>query len=430
VIAGLHDALVARSAAGRPVRVGLIGAGTFGDMFLRQAVRVPGVEIAGVVDLRTERARAALDAAGAAGVPVDDELEPLLARSPDVVVEATGATIAAIGHVRAALAAGCHVVNVTVEADALVGPALVAAATRAGRVYSLASGDQPALICELVDWARTNGFDVVAAGKGTLHRPGFERTTPDDVWDRYGFDPAEADAAGYDRRMFTSFVDGTKSAIEMAAVAAATGLGVAEGGLAFPAAGARELAEVLRPESEGGRLERAGIVEVVSSAHPDGTPVAEDLRWGVYAVIEAPDDVAVRRFRDYGLAVDATGRHAALWRPNHLIGMELMTSVAQVALLGIAMGAPSRWVADVVAVAKADLPAGTELDGEGGYAVAGRLVPAARSRTGDAVPIGLAAGIRTVRPLAAGAIVTWADVEPSPHADVLSMRTGMAADAP
>lgn len=426
MIAGLHDLLLERERTQRPLRVGLIGAGTFGDMFLRQAVRVPGVQLAGVADLRPDHAALVLARAGApAGTFVTDDAAALIARAPDVVIEATGATIPAVRHILAALAAGCHVVNVTVEADALVGAALVTAAQAAHRTYSLASGDQPALICELVDWARVNGFPVVAAGKGTLHRPGFEQATPDDVWDYYGFDADEADASGYDRRMFTSFVDGTKSAIEMAAVAAATGLGVASVGLSFPPAGARQLADVLRPAAAGGSLECAGLVEVVSSSNADGTTVAEDLRWGVYAVLEAPDEIAARRFRDYGLAIDASGRYAGLWRPNHLIGMELMTSVAQVGLLGIPMGAPARYAADVAARTKTALPTGTMLDGEGGFAVTGRLLSATHARDQDIVPIGLAAGIRTIRPVEAGALITWADVEPSPAAEVLALRASM-----
>jgi len=426
VIAGLHDLLVARERAGTPLRVGVIGAGTFGDMFLRQAVRVPGVELAGVADLRPDHATSVLARAGApADTFVTDDAAALIVRTPDVLIEATGATISAVRHILAGLAAGCHVVNVTVEADALCGAALVAAAEAAGRTYSLASGDQPALICELVDWARVNGFPVVAAGKGTLHRPGFEQATPDDVWDFYGFDAAEADASGYDRRMFTSFVDGTKSAIEMAAVAAATGLGVASAGLSFPPAGARALADVLRPAVDGGSLERAGLVEVVSSSNADGTSVPEDLRWGVYAVLEAPDEIAARRFRDYGLAIDASGRYAGIWRPTHLIGMELMTSVAQSGLLGIPMGAPALYAADVAAQTKVALPEGTMLDGEGGFCVTGRLLPATQARTDDIVPIGLAAGIRTVRPVAAGALLTWADVEASPATEVLALRASM-----
>ena len=150
-------------------------------------------------------------------------------------MEATGSPVAGIRHALAAIAGGRHVVMVNVEADVLVGPGLAARAARAGVVYSLAYGDQPALICELVDWARTAGFEVVAAGKGTKYLPGYHAV---DARRRLGALRAErrqVAAGGLNAQMFTSFLDGTKSAIEMAAVANATGLGVPADGLAVPA---------------------------------------------------------------------------------------------------------------------------------------------------------------------------------------------------
>ena len=153
----------------------------------------------------------------------------------EVVIEATGHPAAGIRHARLATNAGKHVVMVNVEADALVGPLLAEEARRAGVVYSLAYGDQPALTAELVDWARAAGFRVVAAGKGTKYLPLYHSVTPDDVWSHYGLTPDEAKRAGMNPQMFNSFLDGTKSAIEMVAIANATGLDVPENGLAFPA---------------------------------------------------------------------------------------------------------------------------------------------------------------------------------------------------
>lgn len=443
MIAGTVSALRDRDHIGRPIRVGLIGAGTFGTMFLRQARRAPGVDVVAVADLDPLRAGNALVDAGfdRTTLHFGDELREgqvlatgdadavLAADGIDVLIEATGSPLDAVRHIRRALASGKDVVNVTVEADALVGPALAAEADRADRVYSFAYGDQPALICELVEWARINGFDVVAAGKGTLHQPGFASTTPDTVWERYGFDPAVADAAGYDRRMFTSFVDGTKSAIEMAAVASATGLGVADGGLRFPSSGNGDLANVLRPVSAGGTLARSGCVEVVSCVDTAGALVPGDLRWGVFVVFGAPDDAAARCFRDYGLATDESGRYAALWRPNHLVGMELMTSVAMAGIWGEGTGTPREHVADVVAVAKRDLPAEMEIDGEGGYAVYGRLMPASRAAQANALPIGLSRGLRTNRHISAGEVLTWDDVDESPETEIIAMREAMTSRA-
>ena len=171
----------------------------------------------------------------------DDAFALIGAEGLDVVIDATGHPAAGIAHARACFAAGRHVVMVNVEADCLAGPLLAKEAAEAGVVYSLAYGDQPALIAEMVDWARASGLDVVAAGKGTRYQPGFHHVTPDDVWTHYGLTPAEAEAGGMNPQMFNSFLDGTKSAIEMTAVANATGLTPAPEGLRFPPCGVDDL---------------------------------------------------------------------------------------------------------------------------------------------------------------------------------------------
>jgi predicted homoserine dehydrogenase-like protein len=422
----LASKLAEREAAGRPLRVALVGAGKFGTMWLAQAARTPGVHVAAVVDLAPDRARAALATAGfAAGSAkardvgdavrrratfVTDDAEKVLgAGEIEIVVDATGSPAAGVGLALGCARAGKHVVMVNVEADALCGPLLARRCREAGVVYSLASGDQPALICELVDWARTNGLPVVAAGKGTKYLPRYHRSTPETVWEDYGIPARDAARGGLNARMFNSFLDGTKSAIEMAAVANATGLAAARDGLGFPPCGADELARVLRPRTAGGVLERPGVVEVVSSLARDGTPVPRDLRWGVYVVFEAPSDYAARCFAEYGLVTDESGRFSALFRPYHLIGLELGTSIASVGLRHEPTGAPRAWEADAVATAKRDLAAGEVLDGEGGFLVFGKLMPAAESRRIGALPIGLAHGVRLVRPVRAGQPVCEAD---------------------
>ena len=204
-----------------------------------------------------------------------------------------------------AIDGGKHILSVKVEADALAGPLLADRARRAGVVYSLAYGDQPALTSELVDWARSSGFSVVAAGKGTKYLPAYHAVTPDDVWGHYGLTPAEAKAGVMNPKMFNSFLDGTKSAIEMTAIANACGLDVPSDGLSFPPCGVDDLPQILKPKSAGGSLERSGMVEVVSSLERDGRPVFRDLRWGVYVVIEAPNDYAAACFKQYGLKTDS-----------------------------------------------------------------------------------------------------------------------------
>jgi predicted homoserine dehydrogenase-like protein len=423
--------LLARAAAEKPLRVGLIGAGKFGSMYLAQAKHTPGLHLTAIADLAPERARAALartgwpaeryaarsflGAAKTGGTFVTDDANDLIAAPEvEIVIDATGSPSAGIRHVLACCTMHKHIVMVNVEADALAGPLLAQRAREASIVYSLAYGDQPALICEMVDWCRTAGFEVVAAGKGTKYLPAYHESTPATVWPHYGFTPADVAAGDFNAQMFNSFLDGTKSAIEMAAVANATGLTAAPDGLAFPPCGVDDLPRVLRPRDEGGQLHHAGQVEVISSLERDGRPVFRDLRWGVYVTFRAGEgsgeDYVRRCFREYGFSTDPSGRYSAMYKPYHAIGLELGVSVASVGLRGEPTGAPVAWNADVVATAKRNLAAGETLDGEGGYTVYGCLLPAAASRAIEALPLGLAHGIRLKRAIAAHARVTWEDV--------------------
>ncbi|TCR69792.1 SAF domain-containing protein [Bosea sp. BK604] len=425
--------LAARVEAGRPVRVALIGAGKFGSMFLSQVPHIKGLEVAVIADLDPERAKHACRQVGwdeariAATRFIADGVEAASLDGVEVVIEATGHPAAGAHHALAAITAGKHVVMVNVEADVLVGPVLAAKARAAGVVYSMAYGDQPALVAEMVDWARATGFTVAAAGKGTKYVPAYHRVTPDDVWTHYGLTPEAARAAGMNPQMFNSFLDGTKSAIEMAAIANACGLDVPEAGLGFPPCGVDDLAHVLRPKAVGGHLERDGMVEVVSSLERDGRPVFRDLRWGVYVVLKAPNDYAAACFRQYGLPTDSTGQYASMYKPFHLIGLELSISVLNAALRGEPTGATRYWRGDAVATAKRDLKAGETLDGEGGYTVYGRLMPAQASKAVGGLPIGLAHGVTLVRDVAQGQVVTGADVELDEAQPIVSLRRELEA---
>jgi predicted homoserine dehydrogenase-like protein len=417
-----------RAAGGRPVRVALIGAGKFGSMFLNQAATMPGMEVAVIADLDPERARNACRTVGwdpsriARTAFVASGIEACADPGVEVVVEATGSPPAGIAHARAAIAGGKHLVMVNVEADVLAGPLLAEEARAQGVVYSLAYGDQPALTCELVDWARACGFEVAAAGKGTKYLPAYHAVTPAEVWQHYGLTADEARRGGMNPQMFNSFLDGTKSAIEMAAIANACGLDVPRDGLQFPPCGVDDLPQVLRATAAGGVLERDGMVEVVSSLERDGRPVFRDLRWGVYVVLKAPNDYARACFKEYGLKTDPSGWYAAMYKPFHLIGLELGISVLSAALRGEPTGQPQGWRGDVVAVAKRALRAGETLDGEGGFTVWGKLVSAERSLSQGALPIGLAHKVALLRDIAAGEIVRWADVEIPDTEAVLARR--------
>jgi predicted homoserine dehydrogenase-like protein len=438
----LHKLLLEREAAGRPLRVGLIGAGKFGSMFLAQAQRTRGMHILGVADLDPARARDACARVGWAvercsarslGEAVDrgitwigDDALALIAHPAlDVVIDATGHPAAGIRHALAAIAHGKHIVMVNVEADVLAGPLLASKARATGVVYSLAYGDQPALIAEQVDWARACGFDVVAAGKGTKYLPEYHASTPDTVWPYYGLTAEQARLGGMNPQMFNSFLDGTKSAIEMAAVANATGLTPAPNGLSFPPCGVDDLPRVLRPKAEGGQLDHKGQVEVISSLERDGKPVFRDLRWGVYVVFEAPSDYVKRCFAEYGLVTDPTGRYTALYKPYHLIGLELGISVASAGLRGEPTGTPTGFRGDAVATAKRDLKEGEMLDGEGGFTVWGKLMPAAESLRVGALPIGLAHHVTLRRAIKAGTCLTWSDVVADESGEAIRVRREM-----
>ncbi|HYA20182.1 MAG TPA: Gfo/Idh/MocA family oxidoreductase [Burkholderiales bacterium] len=423
----LYHLLRRRAESGEPLGVGLIGAGKFGSMFLAQTQRIPGVQLLGIADLNPARARQALRRCGwpeerfAAGnfaeavkrgtTHVTGDASALIAaRGIQIVIDATGNPAAGIQHVLACCANKKHIIMVNVEADALAGPLLARRAHEAGIIYSLGYGDQPALICELVDWARAAGFEVIAAGKGTKYLPEYHGSTPDTVWSYYGFSEDTVKRGDFNAQMFNSFVDGTKSAIEMAAVANATGLSAGSQGLCFPPCGADELPQVLRPKSAGGVLEFPGMVEVVSSLKRDGTPVARDLRWGIYVVFSAPNDYVARCFKEYGLMTDESGRYAATYKPFHLIGLELGISIASVGLRNEPTGTPKDFRGDVATVAKRNLNAGELLDGEGGYTVYGRLMPARDSLELGCLPIGLAHGVKLKKSVRAGSPVTWNDV--------------------
>jgi predicted homoserine dehydrogenase-like protein len=405
-----------REAQGKPLRLGLIGAGKFAAMYLAQVPKTPGVRLTGIADLAPANARANLERVGwpaglVAQTPISEDWRKLVS-SPqvDIVIEATGNPVAAVEHVLEAFRHGKHVVMVTVEADAFCGPILARKAAEAGVVYSLAYGDQPALICDLVDWARAAGFPVVAAGRGHKWLPHFAQSTPETVWGYYGLTPEQAKLGGLNPKMFNSFLDGSKPAIETSAVCNATGLTPAPQGLAYPAGSIDQIPNLMRPQAEGGVLHHKGQVEVVSSLRPDGTPIDYDIRFGVFVAFEGESEYIRRCFAEYGVKTDASGRYACLYKRWHLIGLEVGISVASVGLRGEPTGCATGFRADAIATAKRALKAGEVLDGEGGYTVVGRLMPAADSLAQGCLPLGLAHGCRLLKPVAAGQPVTWGDV--------------------
>ena len=440
----LYAKLLERETAEKPVTVGVIGAGKFGTMFLAQARLTRGLHVVGVADLDVARARSQLRTAGwpqeayAAGSIADahknrttlvtDESAVLIADPRiEVIVEATGVPGAGIHHALAAIDSGKHIVMVNVEADAVAGPLLARRAKASGVVYSLAWGDQPALICEHVDWARAAGFKVICAGKGTRYEPHYHKSNPDNVWDILDRYLNISDRKSINPKMFNSFVDGTKSGIEMTAVCNATGLVPQTNGLGFPPSTRFELAEVCKPKSEGGTLEKAGVTEVTSSVYRDGRDVPHHLALGTYVVFEGDTDYARRCFKEYAMLPDKSGKYAALYRPIHMIGLELGISVASCALRNEPTGAPTGFRSDVVATAKRDLKAGEMLDGEGGFCVWGKQTPAELSLARELLPLGLAHNVKLKHDIAEGHPLKWSDVAYDPNELAVKVRREMEA---
>ncbi|MFC7456278.1 NAD(P)H-dependent oxidoreductase [Brachybacterium sp. GCM10030267] len=434
----LHELLRGRQDAGDPIKIGLIGAGRFGTMFLSQVRNTPGMHVVGIADINTERAHGALDlvdwpsdavagsveeALSGGGTAVVGDAGALLDVDLDVIVEATGNPIVGTDHALRAIRGGKHIIMVTVEADALCGPALAAEAKKAGVVYSLAYGDQPALIWELVDWARTSGFTVTAAGKGAKYLPHYHQMNPDNVWENWEFSKELTDSGQLNPYMHTSFRDGTKAAIEMAAVANAASLFPSDDGLTFTPGDVEQIATICRPEADGGVLRRNGSVDVMSSVTRDGEWIEHNTQEGVFVVVEATNDYVSSCFTEYPWHPDPSGRYAALYRPYHYVGLELGISIANAVLRGVATGSPAGFCADVVATAKKDLTAGDVLDGEGGYCVYGKLISAETSVARGALPVALAHHVPLTRDVAAGETVTWDDVEmPAGMETILEMR--------
>ena len=440
----LHAKLLARQAAGQPLRIGLIGAGKFGAMYLAQVPKTPGVHLACIADLSPDNARAnlqrvgwnperfgagSIDAALKSGTThvTDDWLALVKHPAIDIVVEATGHPLAAVEHALEAFRQRKHVVMVTVEADAFCGPLLARRAGEAGVVYSLAYGDQPALICDLVDWARAAGFNVIAAGRGHKWLPHFAQSTPETVWGYYGLTPEQARVGGLNPKMFNSFLDGSKPAIESTAVCNATGLTPAPWGLAYPPASVDDIPKIIRPREEGGVLHHRGQVEVVSSLEADGTPIPFDIRFGVWVVFEGDTEYIRRCFAEYGVRTDPSGRYACLYKRWHMIGLEVGISVASVGVRNEPTGCATGFRADVVASAKRALAPGEVLDGEGGYTVVGRLMPAEESMRIGGLPLGLAHGWKVVQPVAAGEPVRWSDVAVDETNTAVRVRREMEA---
>lgn len=436
---GLYEQLQERQAQNKQIRVGVIGAGKFGTMFLAQVLRIPGVHVVGVADLIVDVAKSnmryagwtdeqmlasSLDIAFQTGATNIGQDAMALINQPgiDIIIECTGNPVIAVDHALAAFAVGKHVISATVEADAVCGAALVARARAAGVIYSQAYGDQPAMTVDLVDWARTCGFEVAAAGRGHKWRPKYRFSTPDTIWDYWGVTAEKAERGRLNPKMFNSFLDGTKPAIESAAISNATGLNAPTNGLTYPSGSIDDIASLMRPRNEGGVLEEAGMVEVISSIAADGTMIANDIRQGVWVVVKATSEYQKNCFEEYMVSTDDSGLYYCNFKRFHLIGLELGLSVGSVGIRNESTGASKEFRSDVVAVSKRNLKAGEMLDGEGGYCVAGQLRPSRISVPMRALPLGLTGDIRLIRDVPIDTILTYDDVEIDENLNAVKLR--------
>lgn len=406
----MYEYLVGREREGRPIGVAVIGVGQMGTEVVATIGEMSGMRAMATVDLTTGRAAAAhrqsrravevvetndLDAAGravAAGKAVAASDYRVATRLPqvDVIVDATGSTemgalcsLDAIHHKK-------HVVMMSVECDVTVGPILVRFAGDAGVVYSMAAGDEPAAIMELYRFARAIGFEIVCAGKGK-NNPLNIYATPADV-------KARADERRMSAKMLCEFVDGSKTAIEMAAVSNATGLVPDVRGMHAPSVTVPDLNKVFIPRADGGILEKSGAVEFAIGVHP-----------GVFVIAKTDNPCLMNGLsqRDMG-----SGPYYTLFRPYHLCSLEVPLAAARCVLSGDSSGHPRpALVSECIAIAKRDLKAGEVLDGIGGFCYRGSIDRAGVARRENLLPLGLANGYRLKKAVKIDTAITYDMVE-------------------
>ncbi|EAR24934.1 oxidoreductase, putative [marine actinobacterium PHSC20C1] len=406
---GYTNKLLARQReVGRPVRIGLVGAGQMGSGFIAQIARQKGVDITAVADIAIDRAVSALANAGITDVDQSGDLETLTAtieagghvvvndalalpRLPiDMVIECSGVPEIAAKVALASLLGGKDVALMTVEADVTVGLLLARIAAQTGNIYTVCRGDEPVECLKLVEYVEDIGLDVVLAGKGK-NNPLNQTATPSSL-------EAEAKIKGMNPRMLCSFVDGTKTMIEMAALANAADLELTKRSMHGPAATVPTLQDIFKPIEDGGILDRSGVVDYATG------PVAP----GVFVVAKATDPVVHEELSYLKLG---EGPYFAFYRPYHLASVEAVLSIGEVMIDRQPSLAPVAWNADVSAMAKRDLKAGEKIDGIGGEHVYGDAVPAAEAKAGRELPIGLASAGTLIRDVAQGTAITYDDVQ-------------------
>ena len=421
---GLARDLKQRQDAGKPVRIGLIGCGEMGTDIVTRAALMDGIDVAAIADLTPQAAHRAVEIAhGEAGHSADckstDDLNALIERGRtaiasdaaqifesgliDVVIDATGVPSVGAELGLAAMERGKHLVMMNVEADVTIGAFLKAEAERLGVVYSLGAGDEPSSCMELIEFVSAMGHTIVSAGKGKNNPLNIDATP-----DAYA---AEAKARNMNARMLVEFVDGSKTMVEMAAIANATGLVPDKPGMHGPAAGPKDLSKILIPQADGGVLSGAGRVDY---------SVGEGLAPGVFVVAEMRHPRVWERMSDLKMG---EGPYFTFIRPYHLTSLEVPLTCARAVLYGKADMVPlDRPTAEVAAVAKKDLAPGDILDQIGEYCYRAWIMEAGEARAARAIPCGLLTGARVTAPIRKGELITSANAEVPANSRIAALR--------
>ena len=424
-LTGLARDLAARAATGKPIRIGLVGAGEMGTDIVSRVAHMTGIEIGAISELKpgaaaksveiaygaTDRVQevSSADAANAAmeagKVAVTDNVDALLeAGLIDVVVDATGVPAVGAEIGLRAMERGKHLVMMNVEADVTIGAYLRSEAERLGVVYSLGAGDEPSSCMELIEFVSAMGHRIVSAGKGKNNPLNID-ATPDAYTE-------EAIRRHMNPRMLVEFVDGSKTMVEMAAIANATGLIPDKPGMHGPAAARDELNRVLIPESAGGVLSSGeGRVDYT---------IGKGVAPGVFVVAEMDHPRIWERMEDLKMG---KGPYFTFFRPYHLTSLEVPLTCARAVLYGKADMVPlDRPVAEVGAVAKKDLTVGDTLDQIGEYCYRAWIMEAGEARAAGAVPCGLLAGAKVTAPIRKGELITFANTALPADSRIVALR--------
>ena len=421
---GLTRDLAERARTGKPVRIGLIGCGEMGTDIITAVSHMQGVEVGAVAERHPERVhkaallaygedghareagtQAALNAAMEVGkIAVTDDAGLVIGSGLiDVVVDATGVPAVGAEIGLAAMENGKHLVMMNVEADVTIGAYLQAQAQKRGVVYSLGAGDEPSACMELIEFVSAMGYPIVAAGKGKNNPLNIDATPP--AYEE------EAARRNMNVRMLVEFVDGSKTMVEMAAIANATVLVPDRAGMHGPAATLPELSKILVPQKDGGVLSRTGVVDY---------SIGKGVAPGVFVIADMSHPRIRERMEDLKMG---QGPYFTFHRPYHLTSLEVPLTCARVVLHGKADMTPlARPVADVCAVAKKDLKPGERLDAIGEYCYRAWVMEAGEARAAQAIPCGLLQGGTVTAPIARGELITRANATPLAGSKLVELR--------